>query len=177
MRQKMITIHVLLASFFLPFLFLLPLSGGLYLLNETGTQEKTAIFSFQDALPTEKLELEAFFRDQFKKNNIDFDFEYIRTSGSDFIFRPTSRIHYIATTSADGTTAVSKVDPSILKRIMEIHKGHGPSLIKWVEIAFGGALILVTLSGLWLALTVASYRKLMLIAFAVGSAAIVAALN
>lgn len=176
MRQKMISIHVLLSSFFIPFLFLIPLSGALYLLDESGSQEKTFAFSIQEELPSEDSELEAFFREQFKKNNVDFDFEYIRTNGNDFIFRPTSRVHYIATKSSDNTIGFTQVNPSFLKRIMEVHKGHGPILIKWVQVAFGIALLLVTVSGLWLSLTIAAYRRLTLIAFVIGSVVIVTAL-
>jgi len=35
---------------------------------------------------------------------------------------------------------------------MELHKGHGPSLYKWLEKAFAAALILIMLSGLYLGL-------------------------
>ena len=174
-RQKIISIHVLLSSFFLPFLFLMPLSGGLALLKETGEVEKTPAFTINEPLPTETAQMEAFFRDQFQKNELPFEFEYIRVNGNDLTFRPSSRIHYVATRS-EGITTVFRADPSLLRRIMEVHKGHGPKFVKWIEIAFGLALLLVTVSGLTLALSVKTYRKLVAIAFITGGLVIFGAL-
>lgn len=175
-RQKIISVHLWLSSFFLPMLFLIPATGALMLLKTSGDTERVVAFEISDTLPDQAEEHEPFFREQFKKNNVDFDFEYIRYSGADFIFRPTSRIHYVAVKSETNSLSMYRVTPNLLKRLTEIHKGHGPAFIKWVEIAFGAALLLITISGLWLALTVPAYRRQTLIAFGVGTVLILVSL-
>ncbi len=164
-RSTLVTLHLGLSALFMPFLLILPLSGGLYLLDIKGEQAKVEAFKIAGPVPGENTD--AFFREQFKANNIDFDFEYIRVNNNDFTFRPSSRVHYMATKSEAGAT-VYKLEPDILRRFMEIHKGHGPKIIRWLETAFALALILVTVSGIYLAVTVPAYRKILGGGFAVG---------
>lgn len=174
-RSLVVQIHLILAGIFLPFMLIMPLSGTMELLDIGMEQEKEATFVVEGVVPSEKSEMESFFREQFKKNNIDFDFEYIRTSSTDFIFRPTSRVFYMAT-PVDGVLTMQKVTPGIFKRMMELHKGHGPQFLRKFQIAFGVSLILVALSGLWIAFVTPMYRRKMLIALSVGLAVIVFAL-
>lgn len=163
-RSTLIFLHLGLASLFLPFLLLIPLSGGLYLLGQKGEQVKTEAFTIEGAVPEQP---EEFFRQAFKDKGVDFDFEYIRASGTDFVFRPSSRVHYMASKTESGTT-VYRLEPDWIKRLIEIHKGHGPTLIKWLQIAFAFAILLVTFSGVYLAVIIPSYRKVMGISFGIG---------
>lgn len=174
-RQWMVQIHLVLAALFLPFLLLMPLSGALYLLDQKGDQVKENVFVVSGTPPEDQQAQEKFFREQFSKNNIDYDFEYIKTSPTDYLFRPTSRTYYVAT-PIDGVLTMQKVKPTLLKRMLEIHKGHGPQLIRIFEIAFGFSLLLVAFSGIWIAYVTPKYRKSMLISFAVGFFVIVSAL-
>lgn len=164
----MINIHLILAALFMPLLLMMPFTGASYILGFQGDQTKTIAFQIQDAVPEETAAQEQFFREQFKKNNVDFDFEYIRATKTDFIFRPTTRTHYVASRAEDGSLTVSKIEPTLMKRMTELHKGHGPVAMRWFEVALGVALILTTLSGLWLAWTVPAYRKTTLISFGIG---------
>lgn len=166
-RKLMIYIHLVIAAVFLPLMLIMPLTGSLYIFGFTGDQEKVESFRVQAQVPEEAKEKEDFFRDLFRRQGIDFDFEYIRGTKTDFIFRPATRVHYVATKDGE-TLVVSKVTPTLLKRLIELHKGHGPTLMRWYEAFFGIALILVTLSGLWLAWTVKPYRKATLISFGIG---------
>lgn len=172
-RQLFINIHVGLAAVFLPMLLMMPLTGLFYLFGFKGTQTKTEAFRIVDTVPVDAKAREAFFREQFKLSGVDFDFEYIREGDSGFVFRPSSRVHYVASQAEGGSLIVSKMEPDLLKRLIELHVGHGPILMKWFEKAFGVALILVTLSGLWLALTVSKYRTLTFICFGSGAVAMV----
>lgn len=171
-RKLFINIHICLAAVFLPFLLLMPLTGALYLLRYSGDLEKTPAFTISAPLPEDKAQWETFFREQFRLQNLNYDFEYIKDSGNDFIFRPASQLHYLGTKTPEGIV-MTRANPALLRRLAEIHKGHGPQLMRKVEIAFGLTLICVTLSGLWLALTVPTYRKLTLVSFALGCAVIV----
>ena len=166
-------VHLSLASLFMPLLLLMPFTGVMYLLGYKGDQTKVEAFRIPEAvIPTDEAAKEFFFREVFAKNGVEYSFSYVRVSGKEFTFRPTSRTHYIANVldSADKPEIVfSKVEPNLLKRLIEIHKGHGPVAMKWFEVAFGLALILTTCSGLWLAWTVKPYRKATLISFGVGA--------
>lgn len=167
-RSWMVQIHLIIASLFLPLMLVMPLSGALYLMDQKGDQEKTEAFVVEGAVPKDTAEQEAFFREQFRKQNIDFDFEYIRTTETDFIFRPTSRVYFMAAPS-NGVLTMYKVNPTWIKRMMEVHKGHGPKLIRWLEMAFGMAMILVALSGIWIAVVTPIYRRPMIVSFILGA--------
>lgn len=166
----MVNVHLILAALFMPLLLMMPLSGGLYLLDVKGDQQKTEAFRIPlSEVPADKSVQEAFFRDQFKKQSLDFDFEYVRSTETDFIFRPTTRTHYVATKAGEDLI-FQKIVPDLQKRMIELHKGHGPRMMRWFEVLFGLALILTTLSGLWLAWTVKPYRRTTLISFGIGLA-------
>jgi len=167
-RSWMVQIHLIVASLFLPLMLLMPLSGALYLMDQKGDQTKEEAFVVDGIPPKDKTEMEAFFRGQFLKNNLDFSFEYIKTTDTEYIFRPTSRVYYMAATS-NGSLTMYKVNPSILKRMMEIHKGHGPQFVRWLEMAFGVALLLVAFSGVWIGIVTPVYRRAMIVSFLVGA--------
>ncbi len=169
-RKLMVYIHLSLAALFLPFLLMMPATGTLYLAGIQGSQKKTEAFRITEAPPAEDAAQDAFFREQFARQNIDYDFEYVRASGKDFTFRPTTRVHYVASRDDNGTLTFSKVEPTLLKRLIELHKGHGPMLMRWFEGAFGVSLVLVAFSGLWLAWTATPYRKVTLLSFGAGAA-------
>ena len=172
-RATVVKMHLALASLFLPFLLLIPLSGGLYLVGEKGEQIKTEAFKIEANIPSENQA--DFFRQQFKERGLDFDFEEIKSSGIDLTFRPSSRVHYMATMSDNGAT-VYKLEPDLIRRLMEIHKGHGPQLIKWLQTAFALAIVLVTLSGFYLAINIPAYAKTMGICFGLGLLLVAASL-
>lgn len=166
-RQLVLKIHLVLSALFIPFLLMIPLTGSLYLLGIKGESPKTEVMKFEATLPADLKEKEKFFQNFFSENKIDYKFEYIKETPSELIFRPTSRAYYTAALK-DGGWTLFQVSPSLLTRMMELHKGHGPQIMKKFEAAFGVALILVLLSGLWLALTVTTYRKITFISAAIG---------
>lgn len=151
----------------------MPLTGSLHLWKIPENQEKTEAFRIKALAPKEGTE--DFFREIFKQQNMDFEFESVRSSKNEFTFRPSSRVHYVAVQEGD-ELVFTKIDPAWNRRLMELHKGHGPILMRWLESAFGVALILVTLSGIWLSLTAKAYRKVTVISFLTGLAVILACL-
>ena len=169
----MINIHLILAGLYMPLMLMMPFTGAMYILGYQGSQTSTEAFKSREIVPEGEAEREAFFRELFKKQGIDFNFEYVRVSKNDFIFRPQSRDHYVAVRAADGELTFSKIEPTLLKRMIELHKGHGPVAMRWFEASFGLALILTTLSGLYLAWTAKAYRKPTLISFGIGAVVIV----
>lgn len=167
----MINVHLIIAALFLPLLLMMPMTGALYIWGFKGEVKKTEAFTISEPVPTETKEQEAFFRKHFAAQNLDYDFEYIKVNKTDYIFRPASRVHYLGAT-VDGNVVMTKADPSLLARLIELHKGHGPVAMRWFESIFGICLVLVTLSGLWLAVTVPTYRKATIISFVIGASVI-----
>lgn len=166
-RSLLVKVHIALTLFFLPFLLLMPLSGTLYLLGEKGTQIQSPAFKVFGEIPRDGGS-EEFWRQEFAKRKLGFSFEYIKSKGSALIFRPSSRAHYIAKITDTGAT-VSLLEPDLAKMLMELHKGHGPGLFKKLQTAFGIGLLLVVLSGLFLAVSIAAYKKTLFVSFLCGS--------
>ncbi len=175
-RKILINIHLVLAALFMPLMLMMPFTGALYLLGYQGDQTKTEIFRINEPVPEDEAAQETFFRRHLEGKGMNSDFEYIRSTKTDFIMRPTTRTHFMAAKANDNELIVYKIEPNLLKRMIELHKGHGPRMMRWFETAFGLALILTTLSGLWLAWTVKPYRNTTLISFAVGVALILVCL-
>lgn len=168
----MINIHLMIASLYMPLMLMMPFTGAMYILGFQGSQSSTEIFRSRENPPVTEPEKIEFFRNLFKQQNVDYDFQYIKTNKNDFIFRPQSTVHFTAVKSADGELIFSRNEPNLMRRLIELHKGHGPEAMRWFEVSFGIALILTTLSGLYLAWTVKPYRRITLVSFAVGAVAI-----
>lgn len=174
-RIALINFHLALGALFLPFLFIMPITGGLHLLGVDGEVTKTPAFTIVGSAPEDQKAQEDFFREQFKSNGVDYSFEYLRSSGKDFLFRPTTRVYYTATKTETGYE-ITKVSPDLFKRLFELHKGHGPKWMKIVEGAFAVALMLVAISGCYLAISVPRYRRLLLVSGLLGFLIVLAGL-
>lgn len=168
-RQLLIKVHLILAGFFLPFLIIMPLSGGLYLLGIKGQYTETLSFTAEETLPVESAPREQKIRDMLVQHNINFDFEYVKDKGDYLILRPSSRPHYKVEL---GTSAVDfyYLKPDPIKILVELHKGHGPQSFKTLEKLFALALLLIGLSGIWLAFGMKPYRPVFVGSLLVGSA-------
>lgn len=166
MRQLWIKIHLFLAAFFLLPLLMMGTSGGLYLLGIKGSVEKTPVaLSEPFKIDPSSATLADDIRDIFDANDISHKFEYIKTSGSTLITRPTSRTHY----EFDLTkAAVSRAEPDLIKTIVELHKGHGPLLFKDLQKVMALGLLFVLLSGFWLGVSATGLRIKTLITTAFG---------
>lgn len=167
LRKTMVTVHLALAAFFLPWMLILPISGAAHLWDLEGEPTREEAFRITATAPDDEGAREAFFREQFATLDPNFSFEYVRASRGDFTFRPSSRVHYTAKQAGE-EIVFTRVDPPWLNRFMELHKGHGPWIMRWFEAFFGVALVLTTLSGVWLGWTVPSYRRTMLITGGLG---------
>lgn len=174
-RLLMIQLHMLVAAFFMPLMLLMPLSGGLYLFGEKGSQDKTEVFIVDGEVPGDESQLQLFFDGQFAKNNIAYSYDYIKKGGDDYLFRPTTTTHYVASRE-EGVLKMYKVQPNWVKRIIELHKGHGPQWFRTFGMIFALALIFVSLSGVVVGLMVPKYRRSVLITMGLGTAVVICAL-
>lgn len=167
-RKLLLDIHLYLACFFLPFLLLMPITGVSYLLGQKGSAVTSVAFSVPSAVPSEDVARDEWIAAQFSAQGISFDWEYIKFNGKDMILRPSSREHYIVV-PGESETVFKRVEPNFLLKIIELHKGHGPGWFKRLETVFGIALLLLTISGMWLSLMSKGLRKKVAWPFIIGS--------
>lgn len=167
-RKLLLDIHLYLAAFFLPFLLLMPITGVSYLLGEKGSAQTSVAFSVSELPPSESEARDEWIAAQFAAQGVDFSWEYIKFNGKDMVLRPSSRLHY-AVIPGEAETVFKKIEPNFLLKIIELHKGHGPGWFKRLETIFGIALLLITISGVWLSLLSKGLRTKVAMPFIIGS--------
>ena len=86
-----------------------------------------------------------------------FEFEYVKQKGAQLITRPTTRPFYTLDIQEDEIT-VRYNEPSLQKRMIELHMGHGPTAYKRYQQVFAAGMLFIMLSGLWLGLSSARLR-------------------
>lgn len=157
-RNLLITIHMYLSAFFTPFIFLVSISGGLYLVGIKGSVEKSSIFQSSDFkidATSDQINRDVHSLLQAAGVN-DYNFEYVKVKGDTLYTRPTSTDHYII--HLGDSVEVIEANPSLQAAMIELHKGHGPTAFKTFQKAFAIALMLIVASGLWLGLSAARLR-------------------
>lgn len=170
-RQTLFNIHFYLSSFFSPFLLVMALTGTLYLFGEKGSVENTLILekiSFNNALSREKQ-----IKVILKKINQDYSFESIKDRGRVLQTRPTSRKYYSFEKQENGTFHLYKLEPNFLRKVIEVHKGHGPKLLKSMQKALGICLVFIIITGLLMSLKINKRAKSFVISAGLGSIALI----
>lgn len=169
-RKLLITIHMYLAAFFAPAVLLVAFSGGLYLLGVKGEVEQEIIYSSSEVrIDNQSASLEADVAALLARAGVEsYSFEYAKVSGTTVYTRPTSSDHYLIKSSAVGVEVIH-ARPSLQSRMIELHKGHGPTNFKTFQKAFAIALIFIILSGLWLGVSAARLRRSTLLTVATGA--------
>mgnify|MGYP003324753173 FL=1 len=152
-RALLIKLHLYFSAFFAAAIVLVAVSGGLYLIGIKGSVEQTMVGSLDSG--------EALLADPSHAavdaalagvGVADFDFDYVKQSGSRLTTRPTTRPFYTLDIEGDEVT-VQYNTPSLQKRMIELHMGHGPSAYKTYQQFFAAGMLFVMLSGLWLGLS------------------------
>jgi len=152
-RKLIITIHLALAAFFTPILLIIGISGGLYLIGEKGEMTSETLYKGEMGSFTFKTDDKAAQVSQFlKSHGIEQDFEYIKGNGRFMVTRPTSKTHLVFE-QEKGQLVVTKKVPNFVTTMIEIHKGHGPLLLKLFQKILAVGLLLTLLTGVYLGLT------------------------
>ena len=169
-RSLLVTIHLYLSSFFAAMVVVMATSGGLYLLGVKGsvTEEEIAAVGGGNAL-LEDPSKEAVLATLAAAGIEGYSFDYVKSRGETLYTRPTSRSHYILDIDGDAVT-VTRAVPSLQKRLMELHLGHGPSLFRDFEKVFAAGMLFIILSGVWLGLKSPKLRRSTLISTGAGFA-------
>ncbi len=168
-RSLMTLLHLFAATLLAPFFILVAITGGLYVSDIKPDLEKSDIelsspITFDSNSPT----LDEDVRKVLADNNIDIDFEYIRNRGDSLTTRPTSRQHVQFSKDDNGWNATLNT-PNFHYAMMELHKGHGPTLFKKYQIVAGVALFIIMMSGLIVGFLSKAYRRKTIISTIIGS--------
>jgi hypothetical protein len=148
-----------LSAFFAPAVLLVALSGGLYLVGIKGSVEQEIIYSSDTTLDTQSASLDADVIELLDRAGVhDYSFEYLKVKGSTIYTRPTSAEHYVINLTADSMELIH-ANPSLQSRMVELHKGHGPTAFKTFQKLFAVGLVFIILSGLWLGISAARLRR------------------
>jgi hypothetical protein len=169
-RKLLITVHMYLSAFFAPALMLVAVSGGLYLAGIKGVVEQEIIYRSDGAtIDSNSASLKTDVAALLNTAGVDaYSFEYVKVKSSSLYTRPTSSDHYIIKLNSDGLEVIH-ARPSLQSRLVELHKGHGPTAFKTFQKAFAVGLILIVLSGLWLGLSAARLRRSTSLTLAAGA--------
>lgn len=152
-RILLIKLHLYFSAFFSAAIVLVALSGGLYLIGIKGSvdQQLVGTVDMGEALladPSHARVAAAL----SAAGVTDFEFDYVNVKGTQLVTRPTSRPFYSLTIDDDQVT-VRYSTPTLQKRMIELHMGHGPSAYKTYQQFFAAGMLFVMLSGLWLGLS------------------------
>ncbi|MBR9794891.1 MAG: hypothetical protein GYB45_02280 [Gammaproteobacteria bacterium] len=157
-RALLIKLHLYCSAFFAAAIVLVAVSGGLYLIGIKGTIEQTPVGTLatgqQLLLDPSEAKVQAAL---VTLGVSDFEFEYVKQKGLQLITRPTTRPFY--TLDISGEDAVVRYnEPSLQKRMIELHMGHGPTAYKTYQQVFAAGMLFIILTGLWLGLSSARLR-------------------
>ncbi|GLQ24487.1 hypothetical protein GCM10007853_23610 [Algimonas ampicilliniresistens] len=168
-RRLLINLHLIFAGLMAPAFILVAISGGLYLIGNKGqTVDTPVVLPAGSMLDFSSDSLEADVRALLSQSGIDHSFEYIRDRGTTIELRPTSRTYLSLSQTPDGLTA-TRHNPNLQKSMIELHKGHGPSLFKLYQKFVALFLIGVVLGGVLVGLLSKAYRGKTIVALSIGS--------
>ena len=172
-RSFFISLHMYLAAFFAPFIFLVSISGGLYLVGVKGSVEQSPVFQSADyQFDADAADLKAEVDALLTAAGVTgYGYEYVKVKGNTLFTRPTSREHYVINLG-EGVEVI-RAQPSLQSAMIELHKGHGPTAYKTFQKLFAVALLLIVSSGLFLGLSATRLRPRTLATSLVGTATFV----
>jgi hypothetical protein len=158
-----------LSALFAPMVLLVAISGGLYLIGIKGSVALTETTTIErEPLDTSSTQLQAQVTALLAEAGVsDFDFEYVKVKGDTLYTRPTSREHYVIE-QRNGTISINHAVPDFQSRMVELHKGHGPTLFKTFQKLFAVGLVFIIVSGLWLGLSARHLRRNTLVTAGLG---------
>ena len=160
-RHFWATLHLSVAAFLAPVVLLMAVSGGLYLLGVKGKVTEIPVDLPSDAaLDLAAADLDAAVRQLLADAGIEHHFEYLKRENGTLTTRPTSRVHYVVHAGQDGVRA-TRNEPDLQKRLIELHKGHGPTAFKTLQKILAAGLLVILGSGFWLGLSAAGLRTRM----------------
>lgn len=158
-RALLIKLHLYLSAFFSAAIILVAVSGGLYLIGIKGSVEQTPVGTLSAGQQLLANPSQSAVESALAEAGVsDFRFDYVKQKGTQLITRPTTRAFYTLDVAGD-EIIVRYNEPSLQKRMIELHMGHGPSAYKVYQQIFAAGMLFIILSGLWLGLSSDRLRR------------------
>jgi len=170
LRRLLILLHLFGASFMAPAFALVAITGGLHMVGGGEKVETTqAVLPEGATLDFESDTLDADVKALLEQANIDVNFGYVKSRGAAKIqTRPTSRTYVEISQTPNGLSAtVNK--PNFQKAMMEIHKGHGPKILRTYHKLVALGLFFVIFGGFLVGILAKAYRTKTLAAAGLGT--------
>ena len=151
-------LHLCVAAFLAPVVLLMAISGGLYLFGIKGKVVEIPVDLAPNAtLDLAAADLEMAVRQLLADAGIEHRFEYLKREDGTLTTRPTSRAYYVLRVEQDGVRA-ARNEPDVQKRLIELHKGHGPTAFKTLQKILAVGLLVIVGTGFWLGLSAVGLR-------------------
>lgn len=167
-RSSLVKLHLYVAAFLVPFLFMMSLTGVLEILDVEGKIHKEVIYTTNaDALNFKSVNIKNDVILLLLKLHEDPEFSHLKIKKHKLYTRPNYNAHYAFKQVGD-ELKVYKYTPDLQTKLMMLHKGNGPRLYKIYQQIFVYGLFFVLLTGLWLGLTSDSLRNMTIFIFIAG---------
>jgi len=169
LRRLLINLHLFGAGFMAPAFALVAITGGLHMVGGGESVATSAVTLPADThvdLKSDTIEDDV--RAILKAANVDVKFEYLKIRGTSFETRPTSRTHVKFTPSPNGLVATLN-KPNFQKAMMEVHKGHGPKILRTYHKIVALVLFAVIFGGILIGFLSKAYRRKTLTALGLGT--------
>jgi len=169
-RKLLITVHMYLSAFFAPAVLLVAISGGLYLIGIKGEVTQEVIFQSDEIMiDSDSASLHADVANLLSIAGVrSYTFDYVKVKGASLYTRPSSSDYYLIHLKP-GHLELIYAQPSLQSRLIELHKGHGPTLFKTFQQVFALGLVIIILSGLWLGISATRLRRSTLLTLSAGA--------
>lgn len=170
-RRVLILIHLYLAAILAP-AFLLVAFSGLFYMNDTITRAEPVPISLPagTTLDTGSQTLTADVQKILSSAGVN-----AKISGAEFngraravMTQPTNRKYYELKVGADGTVSAASISPTLKQSTLEVHKSHGPAILKTYHKFMAIGLMIVTFGGILVGLMAKAYRRKTIFATVLG---------
>ncbi len=163
-------LHLYIAAFLVPFIFLMALSGGLDLLGIQGKTQRDTLYKIDKGrLDFSSKNIIGDVRELFIQLGINAQIDSIRKKRNAIYTRPSYGMHF-GLKIKDAYIEVYQYQPDIIRRLMSLHKGNGSQFYKLYQKLMVLGLLIILLVGLWLGLASANTRMKTLLIFVIGIA-------
>ena len=172
LRVTLRRLHLYIATFIVPFIVVMSISGGLELLGIEGdTKSDVIAWVSVDSLDFKSQNLKQDVEAVFKKNGIDFSFESVKRKKRKIYTRPSYGVYYSLKLKPKlNKIRISRHTPDLIRRLMSLHKGNGPNFYQFYQKLLVVGLLLILLIGLWLGLVNVNTRRNTIYVLVAGSA-------
>lgn len=169
LRAILRKLHLYIAAFMVPFIFLMSLSGGLQIIGIKGDTGKELIFttshnSLNFRSPTIQKDVETL----LENIGVDTDVDHLTIKKNVIYTRPSYKTYYALKLSGN-SIKVYKNTPDFIRKLMILHKGNGSGLYNFYQKILVVGLLAILSIGLWLGLASSTTRNKTILTIVAGT--------